>query len=499
MAQLNLFDGGLSTRVAPHLISVNQAVVYSNVDPSRGPLFPIMDDTYENKLLEKSFHFFNSQWVDSSSDRDYVEFQSKLYFSDGEGFPQKTSDGSTWNLLGITKPSNMPTVALGITGLLTGDYQYCYTYYNSTDGSESQPSPYSGEVTAALNTIDIPVVASSDPQVDTIKIYRLGGNFSVMSLVVDLVNTSATYSDNTIDTSIPATTLTSSQNGTPQEGLKYLTEANAMFFGAKADKLYFSDIAFVNAWSPYYFIDFDADITGIGATQNGLIVFTFYKTYILTGTSPTSLSKYLLNGNQGCVLHKSIQFVKNTLVWLSLDGVCASSGTDVQVITRDKLAKFNLTPLGSAVNDNVYHLAHTTGILVIDFRYGLVFRELTNLVKGIKYVNNLVYFTDKDKKLHTLSTDSVPKFMAYKSPKFPDGSLSNLKNYRTIYVSNTGDLELTIFIDDKLVLSTPLVEGVHEVKLPQDRRQGYFIQFEVRGTGTISEIEYKLETRQNGR
>lgn len=499
MAQLNLFNGGLSTRVSEHLIGVNEAVVYSNVDPSKGPLSPIMDDTYTSKTLEKSFYFFNNIWVNSASDRDYVEFQSKLYYSDSEGMPQKTSDGTTWYNLGIAKPSVAPTVTLGTTGLLSGDYQYCYTYYNSVDGAESQPSAYSTLVTVALNQISITIVASTDPQVTTIKLYRLGGNFSVMSLVVDLANTSTTYSDNIIDTAILATTLTSQWNGTPQEGLKYLTEANAMFFGAKADKLYFSDIAFVNAWSPYYFIDFDADITGIGATQNGLLVFTQYKTYIVTGTSPNALSKYLLHGSQGCLLHKSIQFVKNTLVWLSSDGICASSGSDVQVITRDKLAEFTITPIGSAVDDDIYHLAHTTGILVVDLRYGIVFRELSNIVQGIRYSNSLIYYTDITKKLYTLSTDTVPKVMTYKSPKFPDGALSNLKNYKTLYVSSTGVIEFKVYIDDKLILTTQLTEGVEEVKLPQDRRQGYYIQFEIKGTGTITEIEYKMEVRQNGR
>jgi len=499
MAQLNIFNGGLSTRVAQHLIAVNEAVVYSNVDPSKGPLSPTMDDVYTSKVLEKSFYYFNNRWVDSASDRDYVEFQSKLYFSDGEGMPQKTSNGTTWYNLGIAKPLAAPTVVLGTTGLLSGDYQYCYTYYNNVDGSESQPSAYSTLVTATLNQISITIVASTDPQVNTIKLYRLGGNFSVMSLVADLSNVSITYSDNTIDTAILATTLTSQWNGTPQVGLKYLTEANVMFFGAKADKLYFSDIAFVNAWSPYYFIDFDADITGIGATQNGILVFTQYKTYIVTGTSPNALSKYLLHGSQGCISHKSIQFVKNTLVWLSLDGICASAGTDVQVITRDKLAKFTITPIGSAVDDDIYHLAHSTGILVIDFRYGIVFRELTNIVQGIRYYNNFIYCTDKDKKLYTLASDTVPKVMTYKSPKFPDGALSNLKNYKTLYVASTGAIEFKVYIDDKLILTTQLTEGVEEVKLPQDRRQGYFIQFEIKGTGTITEIEYKMEVRQNGR
>ena len=61
MAQLNLFNGGLSKRLAPHLINANEALIYKNVDPSQGPLVPIKDDTYKGITLEKSFYSFKTQ------------------------------------------------------------------------------------------------------------------------------------------------------------------------------------------------------------------------------------------------------------------------------------------------------------------------------------------------------------------------------------------------------------------------------------------------------
>jgi hypothetical protein len=55
------------------------------------------------------------------------------------------------------------------------------------------------------------------------------------------------------------------------------------------------------------------------------------------------------------------------------------------------------------------------------------------------------------------------------------------------------------YIDDELVSTATLLEGFQEIKLPQDKRLGYYIQFEVTGTGVLNEIEYKVEGRQNGK
>lgn len=690
MAQLNIFSGGLNTRLASHLLNMNEGVVYENIDPTSNILSPIKSDLDKGIVVDKSIYYFKDNLITTNEDRDYVEFQEKLYYSNG-GIVKKSTDGVTWNTLGIQKPSTKPavtkastdakinaegieapksTVSLVVTGtggdfpasnyrykvllkdtatgaytikslststtgstsqievkldtyqgladtmvvyrlyegdyrlvssttglsvvdtaadisanaimpdiydfltietykvLLTntstgkkyikeltiyfsgtqdtygvkffpisgytfevfksnrkvtlvsygghyydignttdtkidtlpnGTYQYCYTYYNVNDGTESQPSPYSNELLIDNCEVTVSVFPSSDTQVTNIKLYRLGGAVASMSLVVTLTNTSQTYVDKLGDLQIEADILDSYNNAPPPSGLKYLSQVNAMFFGAVKDKLYFSDIAYVDYWSPFNFIDFDDTITGIGEAQNGLLVFTKFKTYIITGNSPDTLSKFLLSGNQGCLLHKSIKYMANTLLWLSSDGICASAGGDIQVMTRDKLGKVVLTnPKYGIAYDDIYYLTHDNGTLVVDIRFGPVIRTMTNKYDSFNIYQDTLY-ASKDGRLVIVEGGTGRETLRFKSPKLIENSITNLKNYKNLYVRSTGNLTIKTYIDEKLLSTKVLDAGTEEIKLPQQERLGYGIQFEVEGTGDLLELELKVEGRQNGR
>lgn len=693
MAQLNLFNGGLSTRLAPHLIAVNEAVVVENIDIESGELKPLKASTNLSISVSKNIYNFNDTWVSFGGDTDFVEYKENLYYSNGVGIPQKSRDGITWSNLGIAGPYAKPVVssnlftysiipevideaASTITGTLVttggdlqsdeyydyiillyntkatlptiksfimpisttdttsvslalsaynntskwvvyraysgvyrkvaevtsptltytdavynisanpelptlqedigayyieytisgkryikkyvasidsskdlfsvgfrpiypmrifnaygnlvdtdsyisgfraynfdtrvsdpdttitylpdGIYQYCYTYYNSLDGTESKPSPYSSEIEVNSESINISIVASTDPQVDKIRLYRLGGNLTTMSLVEELDNATTTYVDELGDTNIAGDVLASDSYGQAPAELKYLTSHNAMFFGAVGDKLRFTEIAYVDAWSAYNFIDFDTTITGLGATQNGLLVFTRYATYIVTGTSPETLSKYLLNNFHGCVSHKTIKYANGTLIWLSATSICTSTGGQLQDISIGKLGKLSLTSPIAEVNNSIYYLASNTGILACDFRYGLVFYNISEVVDGLYSYNNTLYFSQGGT-LHSMFTSSTNMLLKYKSPKFADGGLTVIKNYKNIYVSSAGDMDITIKISDNTVFNGKLEEGFNDIKGLQSYRTGYYLQIEVQGTGSISEIEYKVEGRQNGR
>jgi hypothetical protein len=499
MAQLNHFNGGLSTRIAPHLINTNEAQVYTNVDVTGVSLRPLKGDTDEAKTVAKYMFNFNDGWVSSTSYKTYVEFQEKLYYTNGSGRPQKSSDGNTWYNLGIVKPAAAPTIALDGAGPLTGTYQYCYTYYNNNDGTESQPSALSSELVTSSNRVNITLVASTDAQVTNLRLYRVGGNLSQFGLVAQFDNTLGIYRDDIADIDIPGDVLDSYNNKEAPTGLKYLTEANAMFFGAVGDKLYFSDVAYVDYWSEFYFIDFDREITGIGNTPNGLLVFTKYHTYIVTGNSPTTLSKYLLSGAQGCLLHKSIQSLSNSIIWLSSDGVCVSVGGDIQVATREKLGKLTINgPKCSAVYDDTYYLSYTNGTLILDSRFGGVISESTAKYDGLHITNDILYASIGNK-LYSVGTSTSSNSLEWMSPLISEGAMTMLKNYKNIYINNTGDLTFKVYIDGQLVGTKQLNSGIEEFKLPQQERLGYTIQFQVTGTGTLREIEYKAEGRQNGR
>lgn len=502
MAQINRWDGGLSTKLNPSLININEGITYSNIDSSVGTLKPLKDDIEGYFVPNNSYLYkFNDTWIFSQEQRSYVEFQEKLYYSNSIGIPQKTIDGTTWYNLGIQGPVLAPPTVTDIDpGIHTGTLQYCYTYYNVLDGSESIPSPYSTELVVLNNKVAINLQPSYDPQVSNIRLYRLGASLTSMFLVVTLPNTLQDYVDNIADLDIEGFPLDTSNFGQAKSGLSNLTEANAMLFGSLGDKLYFSEIANVNSWSPFNFIDFTDTITGIGSIQNGLVVFTFNKAYIVVGNSPTTLSKYLVSGNQGCIAHNTIKFINNTLVWLSNDGICASNGGDIQVITKEKLGVKNLgNPKDAAVHNEIYYLSLAGYTLCLDFRQNLLFRTLDISPSGLHTANDDKVYYVKENVIYYLEQAETYKTMVYRSGNIGEGSLTNLKKYSVFYINSTGNLTIRIYIDDVLATTQILLGGVEEVLIPANNTLGYYMSYEIEGTGELLELEYKVEGRQNGR
>lgn len=507
MAQITQFNLGKNIRVAPSLLSLGEGVIFTNINNNSNTIKPVNDSLAElqNFGSNSSFYFFKGHWISKNYNANFTEFQEKLYYSDALGIPQKTSDGINFFNLGIATPvGTITTIYNGtIDPLNTMVRQYCYTYYNIVDGTESAPSSYSAEVSYTTNNITISgIVPSTDPQVTNIKLYRLGGAYTTMVLVATIAANTTSYIDMLSDILIDGEVLSSSNGGQAPAGLNYMVEHNSMFFGALNDKLYFSDIAYVNNWSPFFFLDFDRTILGIGSTQNGLLVFTEDKTYIITGTTPTTLSKMLLHGNQGCLNHKTIKYVDNVLIWLSNDGLCASNGGNVQIYTLDKLGKLNYTAISAEVWDNQYFLFHSTGTLVMDFRFGQpIYKDLGLIVTGSWYsgVYDKLYYTLVTGALYSLFMGSSYLPYTYKTGKLTEGAITIVKNYKVFYIYIYGTSQLKLYIDGTLSLTKNLVNGLNEVKLPQGDRLGYYVEFEFSGTGEIVEIEYKVEGRQNGR
>lgn len=107
-------------------------------------------------------------------------------------------DGTTTRQIGITAPTNAPTVsATGTGGDLkeNGSYYFAYTYYNSTTGAESTPSPLSAAFTAtSTGKAAVTVTAGDSATADTIRIYRTTLNGVVLFLdgTIGIASTSFT-------------------------------------------------------------------------------------------------------------------------------------------------------------------------------------------------------------------------------------------------------------------------------------------------------------------
>jgi hypothetical protein len=612
--KLQYFNGGLSTRFAPNLIEINEGVEYENIDNSVGVLAPVKSKTDTLIAIDKfAYHYLaKDEWVSSGTDRDYIEYQEKLYYSEAGSYP-KRYDGTVETRLGIIAPTTAPIidsvetqplpptgatltqtalgnintqedngtqrtlkyylVNLGTNGLasttfsksitltgatssgsvtisavvgrinetyvyryhlgvyryvgkltgaitsitdaafnieaydayaevgLTGTYQYVLTYYNGTDDSESMPSPLSTEVVVAgglCKLTNLPV--SSDPQVTARYLYRIGGNLTEFTRVDTLDLTTTSYDDPVKDSEISGEILDSTYNNEAATGISFLTEAYGILFGALGDKLYFSRLGYPAAWPSTNYIDFDAPITGIGVVSAGMIIFTATKSYIVVGTNTGTFIQYPLGGDQGCVNHKSVKRLKGSILWVSTDGICTTSGSETVVISKPKLGKITLDVVNAVVHEEVYYVQLTSGkILAFDTGYGAIYKHL-DLGVDYLYVANDVLYGHHLGELYSLQTSTSVEPITFLSPKFTEGEYCNRKTYKHFYMRSEGDLVISIIIDDAIVSTqTVSTTDTHDLIVPQEAQNGYSVQFRVTGTGTVHELQYTVMERQNGR
>lgn len=383
-----------------------------------------------------------------------------------------------------------------------GTYQYVHTFYNANDGTESAPSPLSNEVKATSGNIALTnIQISSDPQVTHLRIYRVGGNITQFSLVAELTNTIQSYTDSLKDSEIDGTLLESDNYYEAPAELLYLSESYAMLFGAVGSTLRFTPIGKPNAWPPEYSIEYDSPITGLGAVANGLLVFTRYTTHIVTGTGPLSLVTQLLRGDQGCRTNESIQQVtRGMLCWLSEDGLCVSSGNNVEVITKNRLGRLVLNCTSSAVVDEQYFCHTIEGdTFVWDFRFEPSFYYLDLVVTTLVVADSKLYGWHAGE-LYEMFQGTNNLTALYKSPRHTEGQLTIFKTYKKFYFSHDGDIIIDILIDDVPVVTNKTLTGTGttEVMVPQDKQRGYYVQFNVQGTGELLEIEYTASTNRSG-
>ena len=409
------------------------------------------------------------------------------------------------NIPDATVAVAMPLGSISQGGNLDSIYEYLFTWYDTNEGIESAPSPISNYVDASNNNVKITLSGLPDPQADAIRIYRLGGNLTSYTLVTQIpASSSVVYVDNSSDISIAGNPILDSTDAqVPLAGMKYMSIAYAMLFGAIGDKLYYSNIGQPDRWPATNFIDFDDTITGIGQISNGILVFTRNKTYIVTGTSPDTFSKFILSEAQGCINHYTIQSVDNYLLWWSTDGLCRSNGGLIEVVTRDKLGRVrNDGVIKAVVLDNVYYMLfdnYTIGMF--DFRYNIAIRMLDvsshTEFDWIEVVDDEIY-THSGTNIYRLIPDAGgdPLTYTYESPIFTEGEYTNLKRYKDFYIRYNGPITLKLYVDGVLKNTKSLTgDDCYNLKA-LDNSIGYGISFSITGTGEVQEISWTAQGRQ---
>lgn len=509
MTQINLFNGGKNTRADPSLLGLNEAVLYSNIDNSAGVLKSAKDYTPTDTIVEGGFYFFKNKWISSTLDRDYLEYKDNLYWTEENSTPKKY-DGTTIRNLGIAAPTvKLTTVQsdpVGSEKISTDPVtlQYVYTYYNSVDGTESAPCPISDELSLAANkTVTITGwIAPTDSQVDKFRLYRVGASATTMTLIVELPITTTTYVDSIPTPSAIGTLLDTYNNQQPPVGLKYIILAYGYFFAAVEDKLRYSIVGKPNYWPALNEIDIDGTITGLLPTQDGILIFTTDRMYILIGTIPEQFAIIPVSTEQGCNSHKSCKLVNNRPTWSSNDGICVWQNGAPDVVSRDKLGKITLSIKNTIVYDNTYFICLNDGtVLAMDTRFGLAFKNFSfdKPLVNIGVFNTTLYGMI-DGKVVTLFNGNDLTF-TWKSGELSEGYSSMTKLYNNIYVRANGEFTFNIYIPEYGLVLTKQLNGnkVFDMQVPEEKQRGSAIQFEVIGKGIIKEIEWKPVGRQNGR
>lgn len=388
--------------------------------------------------------------------------------------------------------SGKPRLDQAKFGAISGVVQYVATFYDNVTGNEGPPSNPTGELKLTdggyVNLTRLP--NTSDSQVTSIRIYRVGGNLGQFTLVATVPISQNTYVDKLRDIDVPGTLLASEDAGPAPNGLSYLRQAYAMLFGATGTRLRFTPVGQPDRWPATFFLQFEEDITGIAPVANGILVFTRFKTYIVTGTGPTSLSQYLLSSDQGCISYDSVQLIGTEAIWASLDGVCSSSGNRPVVITKDKLGKLKLTPTNSCVYDEAYYLVEAdSSILVIE--KGIVKRLNLNVLSLV--VAKDIFYGWSDGFLLEMFASDVPATFKFTSARITEGTLTANKTYKDVFTYLEGRIIINILINDKSVQTVEL-EGKDSfsVKIPQSLQRGFFIQFQLEGTGKVAEMQYNI-------
>jgi hypothetical protein len=506
------FRGGLNNLTAPHLLRKNEGQVYSNIDMSSGTIKSLNGDTIVQALTDPYFiktrliGDTEKHLVSSADYRHYAKMNGYLFFtSESEGFKiARYKDAAvTISTATIPKPAVAPTVeAIGIDEIakeLQTEYNYCYTYYSTSSGFESDPI-YSDLWFATTQNIKVKNLAGIDNEfVDKIRLYRIGGYTTIYRLVAELDNPGAGATTEFIDPlhgSMLSFNLDTYLSGDVIDGLTGLTENRGTFFAYKDNRMYFTSPGKPNAWSAFNYLRFNDTISGLAVTPIGILVFTDNPSvYIVGGINKNTFSSAMLSKSIDCVSYKSVQNIKNASIWLSVQGLMMSLGASIQNITKSRVDVSALgTVLSSFVHGDLYYCICENNILVADFSYNTPsFKVLDRDSITQLQLDGVNLIGANSANLLDMYNDSTNlRSITYHSPLLINQHYDTIKAFSKVSIAFTGIFQFILYLDgiavvDEVIDSTD-VDGVAELNLLASNQEGKGLSVYISGAGEIFNV-----------
>lgn len=481
------FSKGQNNYIAPSMLGEDTASHISNAVIDGGVLKPFREPANTGFSDPTMFDFYGNE------KRSVVKWFGEYYWSDNV----LRQYGGTKNL-GITKPIVLLNIISSGSGVLNGNYKYCITYVR--DGWESPPSQLNGDwystITLTNQKVSYTIPETIPSDIEHIRVYRTVSSGSEFYLVDEhhRLLAGSVREDNISDLDILLNnSLDSHYYDMPPVNGKFLTESNGVFFVAVDDKLYFSYIQNPHAWNGLNWVGFESNITGIVSDYQGVLVFTYNKTYRVQGTDISTIYKQEIPGQQGCVNWRTIAKVSNYPVWLSNDGICIWDGHSIDIVTKGRIDLTKYTFFHAVSANDIYYIYHGGGALCFDVRNGGVFSEI-DLTCDYGWFDSETdhYYLFKDSAIYEFNKGSGYLQLTYSSGILKGSSFS-VKFFRLIRVKSDNDVRFIIEDEEERILTAGSAKGKKNkvIFLPGHTCRGLKIKLESRGT--IYEISAEYE------
>ena len=385
---------------------------------------------------------------------------------------------------------------------LDGTYTYVYTQYNADTGVESGPSPVSADIDCtSTDRLTMKTPSLPAPYIAPLRrLYRVGGELTKFTMVDEFSYSVFGHADKLADSDIAANkTLDTEGYEAPPLNLTSLAETSKMLFGSVGSSLRFTPVAVPHAWPETYQLPFRRDIVALATSPAGVLVMLPNEVHVVMGAAPAQVQTYVISSDQGCANARSVQSINGLTIWVSNDGICFSTGSEVTLVSKAKLGITNLSDcLDSAIFNRCYYVLQPGGKLTC-----LDFSDATPKFKEFTLPSDAVTLTEHNDKLYYGNGVNLYEMFAstenaefkYVSPEFTEGSQTSPKLYKKVRAYHKGDIIIKIRIDGQEVATREMTgTGSHEVLIPVEHTRGYGLQFEIVGTGELLELDYTVET-----
>jgi len=323
---------------------------------------------------DKAQAYYESAWHDLKTGLVYgsrytfVTHQGFCYISSGSDANFKLYNTTPY-AVGIPVPPAAPVVTDGGAGGLAGKYTYVYCYRRSTpEALTGNPSAASAELDLSDKKFHVAYVASADPQVDKIVIYRTldlndpGTDPTAYFKVTEVSNATGSYDDETADEDLG--TVLEIDNGVPPKAKLITLHRDHVFYANCPDE---PDGTSLVMWSKagigeavpsanyQYFDRKDGeDITGIAPLRDSVVIFKRNRIFLLRHDAdsgayvPSEKGMY----GVGCVAPWAIIPFEDKVIFLAEEGWKSFDGENLYDLSKSirRLSRDGYTSINQATN-----------------------------------------------------------------------------------------------------------------------------------------------------